>query len=161
PEAKSDLEKIDLRSPEAVFARQVCSQKTAFAVAGSGRVQTDALPLLEYEAPKAFYRGGAAYSLLLVDGRTLQSAFAPEVKRHALSNFSDTELVDVFRRYGSANTMLMQYVSWRAQARSSSRMHAVYRGEPFLDLIFRLPQTFPTQPDIPEDATALFTQFLH
>jgi spermidine synthase len=161
PEPRKDLEKIDLRSPESVLARQVCSQKTAFAVPGDGPLQSDALPILEYEAPKAFYQGGAAYRLFLADERTYQAAFASEAKRNALSNFSDEQVVDVFRRYGSANLALMEYVSWRANTRGLSRMREVYHGGPFVDLIFRLPQTFPTRADVPPDATGLLTQFLH
>ncbi|MFN7138641.1 MAG: hypothetical protein ACK4UN_04830 [Limisphaerales bacterium] len=161
PEVKKDLEAIDLRSPEAVLARQVCSQKSAFAVAGKGPIQSDFFPILEYEAPKAFYRGRAAYSLFVSDERTLQAAFAPEEKRNLLSGLKDEEVVNVFRRYGSANAMLMEYVGWRAQAKGISRMHEVYRPAPFLDMIFRLPQTFPREPEVPVDATGLLMQFLH
>src|SRR5882724_3469423 len=52
---RRDLTAIGLLTPEAVLARQLASQRTAFAVPPPGRLQTDNLPILEYEAPAAFY----------------------------------------------------------------------------------------------------------
>ncbi len=161
PEPRKDLDAIDLRSPEAVLARQVCSQQTAFALAGEGPAQSDAFPILEYEAPKAFYSGGAAYGLFLCDERTVQSVFAPEEKRRVLSAFRDEQVLDVFRRYGSANFSLMEYVKWRGGSRGLSRMHEVYRPSQFEEVIFRLPQTYPREAEIPADATAALTKFMN
>ena len=39
-------------------------------------------------------------------------------------------------------------------------MHDVYREDPFMDTVFRLPQTFPRHPAIPTDATTLLAEFL-
>ena len=46
---------IDIQSPEALMARQLASQRTGFAIAGDGPMQSDLFPVLEYAAPRAFY----------------------------------------------------------------------------------------------------------
>lgn len=159
PGVKKDMDAIDLSSPAAVFARQVCSQNTAFAVAGEGLVQTDAHPVLEYEAPKAFYRGIAAYRLFHWDERTSQAALASQEKREALSKLTDKELLEIFGFYGSANVPLIEYVAWRNSARGS-RQHAIYTEKPFMDIIFRLPETFPAEPQIPGNTPGIIAHFL-
>ena len=54
---RTDMEMIDIHSPEALMARQLASQQTGFAIAGKGPIQGDLFPILEYEAPQAFYLG--------------------------------------------------------------------------------------------------------
>ena len=43
---------IDIQSPEALLARQLASQRTGFAIAGDGPIQSDLFPILEYSAPR-------------------------------------------------------------------------------------------------------------
>jgi spermidine synthase len=61
--AREDLARIGIHSPRALLARQAASQKTGFAIAGSGPIQSDMFPILEYEAPRAFYLGITATTL--------------------------------------------------------------------------------------------------
>ena len=51
PGVESDLAQIGIRSPEALLARQLASQRTAFAITGPGPMQSDIFPVLEYAAP--------------------------------------------------------------------------------------------------------------
>ena len=56
-QVRTDMEMIDVHSPQALMARQLASQQTGFAIAGQGPIQSDLFPILEYEAPRAFYLG--------------------------------------------------------------------------------------------------------
>lgn len=108
PLVRADLAAIDLRSPEAVLARQLASQRTAFAVAGEGGVQSDAFPVLEYEAPRAFYIGATARRLFEFDERTRQASLAPSEKKQAAEALSQASLREVFRQFPSGNPRLRQ-----------------------------------------------------
>lgn len=96
----------------ALWARQFASQRTAFAIAGRGSVQSDFFPILEYEAPKAFYLGSTAKRILLFDERTWQSEFAPREKQLALSGLSTEALLQVFAQ-PTINEELSQYLAAR------------------------------------------------
>src|SRR5262249_38741355 len=50
-----DLAAVGFLTPDLVLARQVASQRTAFAISGPGPIQSDSRPILEYEAPRAFF----------------------------------------------------------------------------------------------------------
>ena len=67
---RTDMEMIDMHSPEALMARQLASQRTGFAIAGKGPVQSDLFPILEDEAPRAFYLGSGSSMLDHFDERT-------------------------------------------------------------------------------------------
>jgi predicted membrane-bound spermidine synthase len=112
---REDLRRIGLHSPEAVWARQLASQRTAHAIAGSGPEQSDAFPVLEYEAPRAFFIGASALQLLQYDERTWQSALATPARRQASSRLSVTDLRTAFGSYGSVNGELNQYLAYRYQ----------------------------------------------
>lgn len=112
---REDLRRIGLHSPEAVWARQLASQRTAHAIAGSGPEQSDAFPVLEYEAPRAFFIGASALQLLQYDERTWQSALATPARRQASSRLSVTDLRTAFGSYGSVNAELNQYLAFRFQ----------------------------------------------
>jgi len=109
--ARADFEAIGLKTPEALWARQLASQSTAFAIAGDGPLQSDAFPILEYEAPRAFFVGASAVLFGLFDERTWQSEVASPEKRAALSALDFQSLVAVFSRYNSVNTQLNQFLT--------------------------------------------------
>jgi len=93
---RSDLESIGLKSPEMLLARLFASQRTASAIAGPGPIQTDGFPVLEYEAPIAFFIGAKATRILLFDERTWQSGFMAEERRRALAGLDGQALRSVF-----------------------------------------------------------------
>ena len=92
---RRDLASIGLTVPEDVLARQFASQQTAFAVVGPGPVQRDDFPILEYEAPRAFYmyreRKGVP-DFQRYDERTWQMGLAPLEKNQALKKLDVTDL---------------------------------------------------------------------
>ena len=95
---RKDLESIGLATPAALMARLFASQRTAGLIAGPGAIQTDGFPVLEYEAPVAFFIGTTAQRLTRFDERTWQSGFASEERRRALANLDDQTLRIVFER---------------------------------------------------------------
>ncbi|HZL42393.1 MAG TPA: hypothetical protein VFD66_03860, partial [Verrucomicrobiae bacterium] len=104
---RTDMEMIDMHSPEAVLARQLASQRTGFAIAGQGPVQSDMFPVLEYEAPRAFYLSPAAQLLDRFDERTRQQLLAPAEKRALLGSFWPANAQVVFGTYMSVNRELI------------------------------------------------------
>lgn len=93
---RKDLESIDLNTPEALLARLFASQRTAPCIAGPGPIQTDGFPVLEYEAPVAFFIGTKATRIARYDERTWQEGFAPAERRRALAGLDDLQLRGVF-----------------------------------------------------------------
>jgi hypothetical protein len=110
---RSELGVIGLRSPQTVWARQFASQRTAFAIAGDGPVQRDDFPVLEYEAPRAFYLGESARRLLQYDERTWQSRLAPAPKRAALAGLDRDTVREIFGEYPSVNGDLTKCLAGR------------------------------------------------
>lgn len=108
PEARKDLAAIGLSSPQMVWARQLASQRTARLFIENGPEQSDEFPVLEYEAPRAFFVGGLAKGFLQFDERTRQFQLAPTPKRVALHTASAEELAKVFPQYGSVNPEVAQ-----------------------------------------------------
>jgi len=120
-EVRKDLEAIGVKTPEALWARQLASQDTAFAIPGDGPLQSDVFPILEYEAPKAFYLGGWSALLVLLDERTWQWELASESKAKVLSTMDVAVLRDVFGRYTSVNAQLNQILVARFEAADHHR----------------------------------------
>jgi len=111
--SRADLAKIGIHSPEALVARQFASQRTAFAITGDGPIQSDQFPVLEYEAPKAFYLGISASSLNQFDERTWQQEMASRDKQAALHGLDSGQLRQIFTTYSTINTNLQTYLVWR------------------------------------------------
>jgi len=107
---RSDFEGIGIRSPAQLLARQLASQKTAFAIAGDGPIESDLFPLLEHVAPLAFFIGGRASILGRYDERTRQLQLMPPAKRAALGGLSLAEVRSVFGTFESVNDELMYCV---------------------------------------------------
>jgi len=111
---RADLASIGLMTPETVLARQFASRRTAFAIAGPGPLHTDDHPVLDYEAPKAFYlylsRGGID-DFLNYDERTWQMEIAPRWKDEVLSQLDFKDLDPLFHHLcGSGNAQLQLYL---------------------------------------------------
>jgi spermidine synthase len=103
---RTDLAMIDIHSPEALLARQLASQRTAFAIAGAGPLQSDFFPILEYHAPEAFFIGGRSSFLDRYDERTFRQLLAPPDKNHALRGLTLAAAQQVFRDFSSINGQL-------------------------------------------------------
>jgi hypothetical protein len=95
-EARSELASIGLGTPETLLARQFASQRTAFAIAGTGPIQSDQFPVLEYEAPLAFFIGANATRIMRFDERTWQSPLAAQDKRRTLAGLNNDTLRAAF-----------------------------------------------------------------
>ena len=108
PEPRKDLAAIGLLSPQMVWARQLASQRTARLFIENGPEQSDEFPVLEYEAPRAFFVGGLAKGFLQFDERTRQFQLAPPPKRVALHTASAEQLAPVFPQHGSVNPEVAQ-----------------------------------------------------
>ena len=102
----TDMQMIDMHSPEALMARQLASQQTGFAIAGPGPVQSDLFPILEYEAPRAFYLGTGSSVLDHFDERTYQQLLAPADKRELLHSFNNVNAQIIFSDFSTVNGQL-------------------------------------------------------
>jgi spermidine synthase len=110
---QKDLELVGIQTPEAFWARQLASQRTAFAIAGEGPIQSDLFPVLEYEAPRAFFIGTRARHLTRFDERTWQMELAPIEKQNTLMSLDDKALQPVFAEYSTINEELRSHLQWR------------------------------------------------
>lgn len=115
-EPQRDLTRIGLRAPEALWARQFSSQGTTRLFIENGPEQSDEFPVLEYEAPRAFFIGASATAFLQFDERTRQHQLAPEAKRTALAHLSAPLLTPIFPAFGSMNPEATQAASARANS---------------------------------------------
>ena len=119
---RADLAAVGFVAPEAVWTRQVASQRTAPAIAGPGPVQSDFRPILEYDAPEAFYIGRPARDLNRYDERTWQMDLAPLEKNQTLSCLDDGMLEGVFREpCPSWNDDVQRYVRLRMPGSTPAR----------------------------------------
>ena len=94
---RTDMAMIDINSPEALLARQLASQRTGFAIAGDGPIQSDLFPILEYAAPRAFFIGSGTRLLDRFDERTRQQLLAPPEKRAVLRSLALENTQSVFK----------------------------------------------------------------
>ncbi len=115
PGPRQDLQTIGLLTPKTVMVRQLASQRTAFAIAGPGPIQTDEFPVLEYAAPEAFFIGQSSTVLSRYDERTWQADLAPVEKTRLLSRLGWTNALAVLgTRYSSVNPDMRALVSFQA-----------------------------------------------
>jgi hypothetical protein len=105
---KSDLARIGISSPELLWARQMASQRTAFAIAGEGPIQTDLFPVLEYAAPRAFYIGVTATTFQNYDERTRQMGLASAEKIAVLKSLPPEETLPLFISFSTVNKEMLE-----------------------------------------------------
>ena len=108
---RTDMEMIDIHSPGALLARQLASQQTGFAIAGKGPIQGDLFPILEYEAPQAFYLGVHSSMLDRYDERTYQQLLAPAEKREVLHSLPTADAQLIFTDFSTVNGQLFGCLS--------------------------------------------------
>ena len=153
PQVLADLAQIHITSAVSLWARQIASQKTAFAIGGDGPIQTDEFPILEYKAPEAFFMGQEAVKLHHFDERTLQFPMADRAKIAALRALPRNLLVELFSEYRSSNPDMRMFLT------------AVNRGtldrvDPMGHILLRQPQDYPENPPIATNATPEFAECL-
>jgi predicted membrane-bound spermidine synthase len=124
---RADLTALGIRSPEALLARQLASQRTAFAIAGDGPRQSDLFPVLEYAAPRAFYIGTTAKMLENFDERTRQQLLAPAGKLAMLRALPPADVQSVFSNYTTINKELLMSVRGLA---AGTNVPCIFAGNP-------------------------------
>lgn len=149
PQPRRDLEQIGMISPATVLTAQVASQRTAFAIAGDGPMQSDEFPVLEYAAPEAFFIGEPATRLFTFDERSRQSTLAPKIKRRVLQGITTPVLKGLFSK-STANPDLLKYLRWRYLRMPGAGEHPYYELDPALPIIFRPPSSYAL--NVPEKA---------
>lgn len=155
---RQDLAKVGVHTVEALFARQLASQQTAFAIAHEGRMQSDLHPVLEYEAPRSFYMGAASTMLARFDERTWQQELAAPAKVAAVESLPPDEVRSIFGAYSSVNEDLYKLLAWRYARQPGA---GPYPGE----RVTRMPSLLGgvgriIEPHLPGKATAEETALL-
>jgi len=136
---RADLESIGLMTPEEVLARQFASQQTAFAVGGIGPLESDNFPILEYEAPRAFYMYHGRWGVQQLqnyDERTWQMGIAPVEKNRVLEQLTPADLRPILgKQVGSGNPQLQSYLNDYFQGKVGSMIY----GSRVMPCAFREP----------------------
>ena len=148
PEVRKDLAAIGVKGPQALWARQLASQRTGFAIPGQGPVQSDFFPVLEYEAPKAFYIGASSALLTLFDERTWQRDLAMPEKEEALHSLEVDVLREVFGSFTSVNDQLNQCLAIRVEADANHTS----RSARAIPCIFHSPGSPAIKVNVPDNA---------
>jgi len=148
-QVRTDFRAIGLETPEALWARQLASQRTAFAIAGDGPRQSDAFPILEYEAPKAFFVGASAVLFSSFDERTWQADLAAPEKEDALESLDVSALRKVFGQFTSVNEQLYRCLVVRFEAAANRPIVT----EPATPSLFHTPGSPPVTVNIPDNAS--------
>lgn len=156
PEPRKDFASIGLGSPEVLWGLQLASQRTGFAMAGEGPVQSDAFPILEYEAPKAFYIGASSVMPVIFDERTWQMDLAPAGKRSALAALNVAGLAEFLDRFGSVNDQFKQYVSLLIQNAGNPGEAVLRSADGMVPCIFAPTNFFTARVEFPAQASDAF-----
>ncbi len=135
---RADLLQIGLSGPDAVCARRLASQQTAPAIFGFGDIQTDECPILEYEAPRAFFMGNTSRLLMQFDERTWKTAALLPRERRILASLDDSTLRAIFQEYSSINPDLLRFLARRlaqgeggaSNRKTDSGMPCVFQKDP-------------------------------
>lgn len=127
----------------------MASQRTSYAITGVGPVQSDFYPVLDFEAPKAFYIGRGARDLFDFDERTHQLLLAAPARNPALAKIAGQELTGIFGVNTTGNLELRRYFQWRFSQPGGDGTAGVPPGEPLFPTLFRTPGTFPKDPILP------------
>ena len=159
-EPRRDFVSIGLRAPEVLLARQLASQRTAFAIPGRGPIQSDAFPILEYEAPRAFYIGANSTLPVLFDERTWQMDLAPQEKQSALSGLATGALNESFDAYSSVNPQLLQYLSLTRDSADTVPQPILYSSEGPVPCIFMPTNLWSARISMPARASDGFKRAL-
>ena len=136
PEVQKDLARAGIGSGVVLWARQLASQRTAYAIPGAGLWQTDEFPLLEYAAPKAFFIGQSANGLAEFDERAQQFPLTSQEKLGVLRALPESVLFELFEEFSTSNPDLRAYLR-ALRSEESTALNAV------IPVAFRDPATYP------------------
>jgi spermidine synthase len=148
---RRDLAEIGMKTPETALARRFASQRTAFAVPQPGPIQRDTVPILEYDAPRAFYihletKGVERFEHF--DERTWQSGILSAEDRDALNRIDPMDLKTLFFGiYTSLNQHLQDFLKTRleggvgTQVLRNRAMPCVFQGT---NLVMYAAPSYPT-----------------
>jgi tetratricopeptide (TPR) repeat protein len=107
-QVRGDLQRIEITSLPTLLSLQIASDTTVRKMAGRGRLNEDYYPILEYEAPKAFFLGSVASMIrshdereLPVGGNTLHLMHYLREQQEPLSREEMKNLIAFHRTYGS------------------------------------------------------------
>lgn len=160
PQPRADLEHIGIHSPEAVWARQVASRRTAPSIAEPGPVQSDLFPVLEYRAPEAFFIAEHSRLLWIYDERTWQIDLAPREKNDVLSHLPPSQVHEVFQDYLSVNADLVRLINARFPTNGAPSEPEVLVSGQHAPLVFNDGQPRPHRLLIPNGADPELQQAL-
>jgi spermidine synthase/tetratricopeptide (TPR) repeat protein len=118
-QVREDLQRIEITSLPTLLSLQIASDTTVRKMAGRGRLNEDSYPILEYQAPKAFFLGSVAGVIRSHDEREvpaegsalyllhyLRERQAP-LSREELKNFTAFH-----RTYGSRKMLKVAVDDW-------------------------------------------------
>jgi spermidine synthase len=153
PEVMKDFKELSITTGVTLWARQIASQKTAFAIAGDGPIQTDDFPILEYAAPRAFFMGAEAHRLTFFDERTMQFPLADAEKIATLRALPKHILLNSFE-FSSCNSDMRIYLG----AIRETLAGGANRLDPMGHLIFRDASSYPQVPTVSTNASPEFAE---
>jgi predicted membrane-bound spermidine synthase len=156
---RKDLASIGLGTPSAFWARRFASQRTAPFIAGPGPIQSDGFPMLEYDAPLAFYIGANAHRIMRFDERTWQSALASPETTAAVSKLDLQTLSAIFQN-ASLNPDVQRGIQLRQECSSNDASKSAKLELADMPFIFD-PAARRIEQYLPEDADKNLKALLH
>jgi hypothetical protein len=118
-EVKEDLQRIKITSLSTLLSLQIASDSIVRKMAGRGRLNEDHFPILEYEAPKAFFLGSVANMIqshdereMPVEGNKLYLIRYVKEQQEPLSPEELNNLTVFHRGYGVTNLLKGAVNEW-------------------------------------------------
>jgi len=118
-QVREDLQRIEITSLPTLLSVQIASDTTVRRMAGRGRLNEDRFPILEYEAPKAFFLGSVASVIRSYDERetpvesnALYLVHYLKERQEPLSREELKNLTTFHRAYGSRKIVKAAVHDW-------------------------------------------------
>jgi spermidine synthase len=118
-QVKEDLQRIKISNLSTLLSLQIASDSTVRKMAGRGRLNEDRFPILEYEAPKAFFLGSVANVMqshderdMPVEGNGLYLMRYLKERQALLSAEELNDLTGFHRGYGATNLLKGAVNEW-------------------------------------------------
>jgi predicted membrane-bound spermidine synthase/tetratricopeptide (TPR) repeat protein len=118
-QVREDLQRIEIRRLATLLSLQMATDATVRKIAGRGRFNEDYYPILEYEAPKAFFLGSVASLIRRYDERELPAGagalYLTRYLRERQAPLSREELKNLIayhRAYGSKKLAAAVVTDW-------------------------------------------------
>ncbi|MBI3327060.1 MAG: fused MFS/spermidine synthase [Nitrospinae bacterium] len=134
---REDLRRLGIDSLPTVLSLQVASDATVRRLAGKGRLNEDRFPILEYEAPKAFFLGLVSGLIRAYDERQLSANGSSlyltsylERGNRPLSRHAFKDLVEFHRQYRGTSVFRAILNEWvRRYPQDPEALWALVRAE--------------------------------